>query len=218
MFDTVILLAGAVEHALLSSVLHAHNAQLQVYPIFTAADLAVIEPEWLERARLVAFATPIAVPSDVLDRLGYGAYRFHPGSPHYPDTDAAQFAVGDGAGEFGATAHRITSRDAAGPIVDVETFAVPHGADHAVLEHLTRDPLLRMFWRLAGALATQSEPLVQRALRWGAKRETPSSVATTLELSSPRRLAFPGNQREGLARQRRATLRTVTCDGHAVEA
>ena len=218
MFDTVILLSGAVEHALLSSVLHAHNAQLQVYPIFTAADLAVIEPEWLERARLIAFATPIAVPLDVLDRLGYGAYRFHPGSPHYPDTDAAQFAVQDGAPVFGATAHRISSRDAAGPIVDVENFSVPQGTGRDVLEHMTRDPMLRMFWRLAGALATQSEPLVQRAVRWGAKREAAGHTATTIELSSSRRQAFSRNQGARSAPHRSAVIRTVTNDGHAVEA
>lgn len=218
MFDTVILLAGAVEHALLSSVLHAHNGQLQVYPVFTAADLAAIEREWLQRARLVAFATPITVPADVLDRLGFGAYRFHPGSPHYPDAEAAQFALQDGATEFGATAHRITSRDAAGPIIDVEAFAIPPGAGQAALEDLTRGPLLKMFWRLAGPLATQSDPLVQRAMRWGAKRETAADTATTIQLAPARKNMLAGPRGGVSAGRRGAALRTVVNNGKAVEA
>jgi methionyl-tRNA formyltransferase len=218
MFDTVILLAGAVEHTLLSSVLHAHNPQLQVFPVFPVDDLAAVEPEWLQRARLVAFATPIVVSPELIDGLGFGAYRFHPGSPQYPDEQAAQFALQDGASEFGVTAHRISSRDAAGPIVDVDVFAIPPGTTLAGLEDLARGPLLKIFWRLAGPLATQAEPLVQRAMRWGPKREMFADVASTLQMAPSRHRAFTGPQAARSAGRRGPALRTVFSDGKAVEA
>ena len=217
MFDTVILLSGAVEHALLSAVLHAHNAKLQVYPVFTSADLAAIEPEWLHRARLVAFGTSTAVSPETLDGLGFGAYRFHPGSPQYPDAFAAQFALQDGATQFGVTAHRMTGREAAGPIIDVEWFEIPPGTAQSTLEHMTRGPLLNAFWRLAGPLATQPEPLIQRAMRWGPKRAVPD-LATSIPVSPPRYRPSraPANDRSG--RRGELLLRTVASDGKAVEA
>ncbi|CAN5169845.1 hypothetical protein BH11PSE4_BH11PSE4_27360 [soil metagenome] len=218
MFDTVILLAGAVGHTLLSSVLHAHNPQLQVFPVFTADDLAAVEPEWLQRARLVDFATSIVVSPEILDGLGFGAYRFHPGSPQYPDLEAARFALQDGAGEFGVTAHRITSRDAAGPIVDVDSFAIPPGTTLAGLEDMARGPLLKIFWRLAGPLATQTEPLVQRAMRWGTKREMFADVESTIQIAPSRHHAITGPKALRSAGRRGPALRTVFSAGEAVEA
>jgi methionyl-tRNA formyltransferase len=218
MFDTVILVAGAIEHALLSSVLQAHNAQLQIYPVFTTADLAAIEQDWLERARLVAFATPIVIPPAVIDRLGFGAYRFHAGSPDYPDMQASQFALQDGARQFGATAHRVTGRDAAGPIVDLELFSIPTGIERSQLDDLTRGPLLQMFWRLAGPLARQPAPLVQRAVRWGAKRTADSDISPTTECFPLRRCAFTGRTQTVPGHRGSSTLRVIVSDGQAVEA
>jgi len=54
MFDTVILLASAVEQPVLTALLQKHNPQLTVRQVVTAADLAGLEPKLLSRARLVA--------------------------------------------------------------------------------------------------------------------------------------------------------------------
>ncbi|UZE51678.1 methionyl-tRNA formyltransferase [Rhodopseudomonas sp. P2A-2r] len=180
MFDTIILLAGAVEQAALASVLRGYNSQLLVHPVFTVADLAAIESEWLQRARLIAFATPTTVPPETLEQLGFGAYRFHPGSPQYPDAAPARLALQDGARHFGATAHRMTPRDDAGPIVDVEMFPVPQDIELHGLEELALGRVMQMFWRLAGPLSTQSQPLVQRAMRWGARREEAADAASAI--------------------------------------
>ena len=215
MFDTIILLAGAVEHAALASVLRSHNPQLLVHPVFTAADLAAIEREWLQRSRLIAFAAPAGVPPELLDQLGFGAYRFHPGSPLYPDPAPARFALQDGASHFGATAHRLTPRDDAGPIVDVEMFPVPQAIGLACLEELTFGRMLQMFWRLAGPLSTQASPLVQRAMRWSPRRES--------EVGAPApqgRQGGPSVLRDVSKRPRRnlVALHAVSNETDAVEA
>lgn len=217
MFDTIILLAGAVEHAALASVLRGHNSQLLVHPVFTVADLAAIESEWLQRARLIAFATPATVPPEAIDQLGFGAYRFHPGSPHYPDAEPARFALQDGAPHFGATAHRMTPRDDAGPIVDVEMFPVPQDIELHGLEELALGSMMRMFWRLAGPLSTQSQPLVQRAMRWGARREVAADAASAIH-PTIRGRGTPGLRHIGSATQRRRmALHAVPDATEAVE-
>jgi methionyl-tRNA formyltransferase len=172
MFDTMILLTGAVEHPVFASVLCRHNPRLTIVPILTSDDLAAIGPGTLQRARLIAFTTPVIVPQNVLDQLGYGGYNFHPGPPQYPGWAPAHFALYDQATEFGATLHVMVRQVDAGPIVDVEHFTIPQAVSVAGLEELAYMHLARMFWRSAALLATSVEPLPPLSIQWSGKRNS----------------------------------------------
>ncbi|MGD9538562.1 MAG: formyltransferase family protein [Alphaproteobacteria bacterium] len=75
---------------------------------------------------LVAFATGVIVPKDVLDRVRV-AYNFHPASPQYPGRDPHHWAIYEKADSFGATCHIMTERVDEGPIVRVVRFPVLPG-------------------------------------------------------------------------------------------
>jgi methionyl-tRNA formyltransferase len=60
----------------------------------------------------------------------------------------------------------------AGPIVDVERFAVPAETGVAGLEALAYAPLAQMFWRSAKSLAICAEPLAETPIRWNEKRNS----------------------------------------------
>ena len=152
MFDTIILLAGQAEQVAMPPVLCAHNPRLTVVSVATSANLAALDPDLLERARLIAFATPEIVSKSVLATLGYGAINFHPGPPDYPGWAPAHFALYERATEFGATVHNMVERVDAGPIIEVAHFPIP--ADIAVLglEGLAYAHLARLFWRMAKRL------------------------------------------------------------------
>src|ERR1700688_1672260 len=122
MYGTVLLLTGSVEQAALSEILRRHNPRLTVFGAETLQDLEKLDPGVLRRVRLIGFATPTVVPARILQGLGYGAYNFHPGPPHYPGWAPAHFALYEQAAEFGATAHVMTERVDSGPIVDVVLF------------------------------------------------------------------------------------------------
>ena len=73
MFDTIILLTGPVEQVALATALHGHRPELTIYPVTAVEHLAAIDPIILPRARLIAFSSPVIVPSAILAALGYGA-------------------------------------------------------------------------------------------------------------------------------------------------
>jgi methionyl-tRNA formyltransferase len=182
MFDTVILLTGLVEQAALASLLRAHNPHLTVRLAATAEDFATIETATLRRSRLVAFATPVIVPPEILDSLGYGAYNFHPGPPQYPGWAPAHFALYERATEFGATIHVMVERVDCGPIVDAALFPIPAGISVLGLEGLAYAHLAQLFWRFSKMLATQPEPLPERPLQWGSRKNSRRAYQAICEI------------------------------------
>jgi methionyl-tRNA formyltransferase len=183
MFDTVILLTGPVEQTTLGSLLLGHNSHLTVRPAATAEDFATIETATLLRSRLVAFSTTVIVPPEILGSLGYGAYNFHPGPPQYPGWAPAHFALYEQATEFGATMHVMVERVDSGPIVDAALFPIPAGISVLGLEGLAYAHLAQLFWRFSKTLATQSEPLPERPLQWGPKKNSQRAYQAICDIS-----------------------------------
>jgi methionyl-tRNA formyltransferase len=170
MFDTIILLSGAAEQSVLPHALLGHNPQLTVIPVGTLADLTALNSDTLRRARLLAFVTPEIVPADLLDRLGYGAFNFHPGPPSYPGWAPAHFALYNRATEFGATAHLMAEQVDAGPIIGVAHFPIPAGISVFGLEGMAYAHLAHLFWRMAKSLATDAAAPPALPIQWGPKK------------------------------------------------
>ena len=182
MFTTIILLTGEVERIPLADILRRHNPNLKIVSVDSTEKLDNLSAPTLSRARLVGFTTPIVVPARILERLGYGAYNFHPGTPDYPGWQPASFALYDQARTFGATAHLMTRRVDAGDIIDVEMFDVPPDADIVRLSTLAYAATTRLFWRLAPALAGSPEPLTTASIGWGSRKSTKRAFAAMCDI------------------------------------
>jgi hypothetical protein len=180
--DTIILLTGPMEQPVLASILQGHNPHLTVRSVVTLTDVAALAPELLPRARLIAFMTPVVVPPQVLNRLGYGAYNFHPGPPHFPGWAPSHFAIYNQATEFGATAHIMTERVDEGPIVGIESFRIPQNITAGDLEKMAYTYLARLFWQLAKTLATQIEPLPMLPIRWSRNKTSRRHYAALCDI------------------------------------
>jgi methionyl-tRNA formyltransferase len=170
MFNTIILLSGAAEQSSFPPVLVGHNPLLTVMPVSSSAELEALSPDFLQRARLIGFVTPVIVPATILNRLGYGAFNFHPGPPNYPGWAPAHFALYNRETDFGATVHVMTERVDAGPIIDIALFPISAGISVLGLEALAYAHLARLFWRMAGFLATDPQPPRPLPLNWGSKK------------------------------------------------
>ncbi len=172
MLNNIILLTGPVEESALAGALRAHNPGLAIHATRSLEDLEAIDSDVLRHARLIAFVTPVVVPARILNALGFGAYNFHPGPPHYPGWVPAHFAVYDRATTFGATVHVMIEQVDAGPIIAVELFPILPNTGAPALEALAFCRLARMFWQLAKALATQQEPIQELPIRWSGRKST----------------------------------------------
>ncbi|ARJ67697.1 hypothetical protein WV31_19570 [Magnetospirillum sp. ME-1] len=167
MLDTILLLAGETERPVLAEALRRAEPGVQVVAAGAVRDL----PDTLETARLLTFVFPEIVPAGILQRLGYGAFNFHPGPPDYPGWCPAAFALYDGVAQFGATLHEMTERVDSGTICDVESFAVPALCDLQGLESLAYAACLRLFERWAEALVSPLKP-PRLPLKWGTRKCT----------------------------------------------
>jgi methionyl-tRNA formyltransferase len=170
MFDTIILLSGVAEQSVLPQALLGHNPHLAVIPVVPSDDLAALNSEVLQRARLIAFVTPEIVPQSLLARFGYGAFNFHPGPPGYPGWAPAHFALYNREAEFGVTAHVMVEQVDAGPIVAVARFPIPAGISVLALEGMAYAHLAQLFWRMARSLANEAAPPPALPLQWGSKK------------------------------------------------
>ena len=98
--------------------------------------------------RLIALASPVIIPGDVLDGLPRPAYNFHNGPPEYPGLFPASFAIYDGALNFGATVHEVTKEINQGPIVGVEMSAISPTIKRINLEGLSQILISRLLKRM----------------------------------------------------------------------
>lgn len=170
---TIILLSGTASQQLaLVTLLKEHNPALSIRCAVSIEDLNAIGPEVLREARLVAFTSGVIVPRPLLAALGHGAYNFHPGPPEYPGWAPAHFALYEGARSFGATAHVMTKRVDSGPIVGVESFDIPEGANVRDLEQIAFVRLAYLFWRLSRSIACESGPLPTLPVAWTGTKST----------------------------------------------
>ncbi len=162
MFDTIILYSGAADHALLSMVLKSHNPGVAIVSALGVADLATLSARELSTARLISFGQVEAVPVDIVDALGFGAYQFQVGTPAHAGPTAAMAALSERATHFGAVLTRLIADAQAPTVVDLELFPISGNATIGGLQEMACNVLVNLFWRYASRLATQVAPLPHR--------------------------------------------------------
>lgn len=121
---------------------------------------------------LLSFGTSIIVPSPLLKQPGLLALNVHAASPDYPGRDPHHFAVYDGATKYGATAHFMTSKVDAGPIVDIELFDVPTDATPENLLDQANQAAWVLLERLLKKLAEVEALAPLAGAKWGTRKTT----------------------------------------------
>jgi methionyl-tRNA formyltransferase len=73
---------------------------------------------------MISFISSWIYPQSLLDSASLAAINFHPGSPEYPGTGCTNFAVYEGAKEYGITSHHMKATVDSGGIIQVKRFAI----------------------------------------------------------------------------------------------
>ena len=172
MVEGLALLTDAAEQVALSRILRSFRPNLTIWPASSIAELRKIDAAALRDARLVAFASGVIVPSDLLARFGHGAFNFHPGPPSYPGWAPAHFALYDRADSFGVTFHAMAERVDSGTILDVVSFPIPPASTLMGLGELAYAHLLQLFEIWAEPLACETALTPRCALPWSGRTNT----------------------------------------------
>ncbi|QPF89655.1 formyltransferase family protein [Bradyrhizobium commune] len=172
MVEGLVLLTDAAEQLALSRILRSFRPDQAIWPVAGIDELRRVETAVLRNARLVAFASSVIVPADLLANVGHGAYNFHPGPPNYPGWAPAHFALYDRADTFGVTFHAMAERVDSGTILDVVSFPIPHACTLMGLGELAYAYLLQLFEVWAEPLAREPSLVARCTLPWSGRTNT----------------------------------------------
>lgn len=123
---------------------------------------------------LISFGTSVIVPEAILLRPGLMAVNIHAASPEYPGRDPHHFAVFDGVIEYGATMHIMTRQVDAGPIIDVERFAVERDCPPVELLRRANEAGFVLLRRMFDSLRSSGRLPEPITAAWGTHRYTRS--------------------------------------------
>lgn len=73
---------------------------------------------------VISYISPWIVPKEVLTRTRIAAINLHPGPPEYPGVGCTNFAIYNGAREFGITVHHMLAKVDSGSIIMVKRFPI----------------------------------------------------------------------------------------------
>ena len=166
----IILVTNDLLSPTLKEVVQAVDADADLHILtyregMTATLDRLVTPESL----LVCFSTGVIIPAAVLERLAHASYNFHAASPDYPGRDPHHFAVYEGVGRFGATAHKMVAKVDAGQIVGTESFHVSCGTTPEALRRKAQGAALTLFRTLMPRMMREAE-LPGIGIAWGHRK------------------------------------------------
>ncbi len=120
---------------------------------------------------LISYLSPWIIPAEILERAAGAALNFHPAPPSYPGIGCTNFAIYDGAREYGVTCHHMEPKVDTGTIVAVRRFGLlPDDTVYSVTQRCYTF-MLPLFceimteWLTDGTLPTSTEPWGRDAYR-----------------------------------------------------
>ncbi|MBV6633363.1 MAG: hypothetical protein KI792_10095 [Alphaproteobacteria bacterium] len=159
MLTDIILLTGSREYKALANHLAKLNPKVKLHHAETHEELEHLSKQTGYEARVIAFTTGVIIKRDLLNKFKKTAYNFHPGPPNFPGRYPEAWGVYRKARWFGATSHKVEALVDAGPIIGVERFEVPAGADRYDMAKLCYAAVFRLFNTLAPQLAVATDDL-----------------------------------------------------------
>jgi methionyl-tRNA formyltransferase len=136
---------------------------------------------------IVSYLSRWIVPAAVLEMAARAAINFHPAPPEYRGIGCTNFALYEGAPDYGATCHHMTPVVDGGAIIDVQRLPILETDDVASLLARTYDHQFALFREVMDRLF-RGEPLPRSAERCGAhlytRTELDALATLTTEMSA----------------------------------
>lgn len=117
-----------------------------------------------EAPYLLSFLSPWIVPASVLARTKL-ALNFHPGSTRYPGIGCYNFALYEGASEYGTVVHHMSSRVDSGALLEERLFPVFASDTVESLKLRTMVVMLALFHDIVSTIIAR-DPLPLSSSEW----------------------------------------------------
>jgi methionyl-tRNA formyltransferase len=117
---------------------------------------------------LLSYMSRWVIPDYVLKNVQVAAINFHPASPEYPGIGCNNFALYEGATEFGATCHHMAPAVDTGNIIRVDRFPIHASDDVESLMDRCYDYMLVMLYDIIDLLLA-GKPLPVSDENWTRK-------------------------------------------------
>jgi methionyl-tRNA formyltransferase len=117
---------------------------------------------------MISFISSWIYPQQLLDNAAMAAINFHPGSPEYPGTGCTNFAVYEGAKEYGITCHHMKAAVDSGSIIQVKRFGIAESDTVYQITQQCYKLIEESFYEMMG-LILKGEPLPLTKENWSRK-------------------------------------------------
>ena len=165
--DVSILFLGKAEDPYSARALdfcHAHSSRVTACLGAWNQPLPASARAW-EGDYIISYLSRWVVPTDLLARTKHAAINFHPATPDYPGIGCNNFALYEGAKEYGVTCHHMSAKVDTGPIIAVSRFPVYDSDNVASLLERTYQHQIVLFLEVA-ELIVQGKELPASDEQW----------------------------------------------------
>lgn len=114
---------------------------------------------------IISYLSRWVIPADLLSRARVAAINFHPAPPEYPGIGCNNFALYEGAKEYGVTCHHMAPKVDTGAIIAVSRFPVKDSDGVAEILHDTYECQIALFFEIA-SLILEGKPLPVSPEKW----------------------------------------------------
>lgn len=146
---------------------------------------------------LISFISSWIYPESLLGNAAFAAINFHPGSPEYPGTGCTNFAIYEGAKEYGVTCHHMDAGVDAGKIIAVKRFSISENDSVYKVTQLCYKLIEEMFYEIMNGVL-KGQPLPETNEKWKRKPYTRKQLDELCTIT-------PGMTEEEIERRIRAT-------------
>jgi methionyl-tRNA formyltransferase len=107
---------------------------------------------------VISYLAQWIIPAVVLDNAREGGINLHPGSPEYPGIGCTNFAIYDGAKEFGITCHYMLPKVDTGGIIKVSRFPIHENDTVYSITQRCYAAIIGVFFELVDELVAGKRP------------------------------------------------------------
>lgn len=102
---------------------------------------------------IISYLSRWVVPIPLLEAARKAAINFHPASPEFPGIGCTNFALYEGAAEYGVTCHHMWEKVDTGPIIATRRFPIYPSDDVAALLDRTYKTQFALFLEITALMA-----------------------------------------------------------------